>query len=145
MSSPQMVPTISAKGEFVESDTDEMRGTRRGLEDNDGRSDIDRADPVAQHRCEPRRRGPIGRKLVGERVADPSVAADLERSELLQVSRHGRLGDFEAEARETRGDLILTREGVGADQVRNRALSSFLKFAHALLYALTCIFMQMRE
>ena len=70
--------------------------------------------------------GAVGGKLVGQGVADPAVAADLERSQLLEVAGDGRLGHFEAETGETRGDLFLARERMLADQVRNRPMAPFL-------------------
>ncbi len=79
-------------------------------------------------------------KLVGKRIADAAVAADLECADLIDVAGNGCLGDFEAQGREARGDLFLIGEHMLADQVGHRLLSSVLELAHlVLMHFLACL------
>ena len=95
------------------------------VEDDHGRRDIDRADPVA-HDGRESRRSAVRAQLFRKRVADLAVAADLERPKLLQIARNGRLGDFEAEAAQMQRKFFLARQRLASDQVRHRFLPSFL-------------------
>src|SRR5688572_18023710 len=95
----------------------------RSLEDDEVAGRLDRADPFGEDALEPVG-GPVAvADLVGQCVAEHAAALDLDRAQLVEIARHGRLVDLEAARGEPGGHLLLAGERLAADDVGERLLA----------------------
>ena len=120
VSSPETVPATSGNAGMVDRRGDEMRRAGRRLDHQQLAGRLDRDHPFAKDPLEPAS-APVGAgELVGQRIGKGAAALHLDRAQLLEVARDGRLGDGEAERLEPRGRLLLAGQRAGADQLGER-------------------------
>ena len=107
---------------LVEGEADEVGRAGRSLDDEQVAGRLDRQHPFGEDPLQPRRRPVVAAELVGQGIASAPPRFDLDRADLVEVARHRRLGDREADRPEPRRDLLLAAERLGADQVGDRLL-----------------------
>ena len=105
VSSPQIVPTISASFEL--SSAKPMSWAEPGGVLITTRLPAGSTDRTHSRNTAARRGEAPLLRASPQRVAELSVAADLDRADLLEVARDGRLGNDEAEGTETLRQLFL--------------------------------------
>ena len=129
VSSPATVPSKPFEPAAVERRGDDVGAPRRRAHDDEVAGARHLGDPLPHHAAQVVERGDtLGRELGHGVHRRPARHADLDRAEILEVARHGRLGCGDPLAGEQLHELRLVRHLVLLDQTGDRLLS--LHLAH---------------
>ena len=116
-------PRDVGQGGSVQGDADQVRRAGRGAHDDQLANRLGGADPFANDSLQPLLRSGGRRRLVGERVHCSPIPPHLDRAQLVEVARHGRLGDRQTETAEALTHLLLTRQRLPAKQLGKGAVA----------------------